>query len=108
MYYTWLATAPGSLANALQNCHTGMMETDAYCPSCHATAEIALAAPPEQGGSTPNGLWMLLPVFGGALGGLAYCAVVAAHGNGASRSGSLAGSWTAIKWVVGIVLILLG
>src|SRR5688572_16764717 len=91
-----------------KNCHTAMMDTDANCPSCHATAESALAAPPEQGGSTPNGLWLLLPLFGGALGGLAYGAVMAAHGNGAARSGSLAGSWTAIKWVVGLVLILLG
>jgi hypothetical protein len=86
-----------------------MMDTDAYCPSCHATAESALAAPPEQGGSAPNGLWMLLPIFGGALGGLAYGAVMAAHGNtGASRGPGLAESWKTIKWILAILLILGG
>src|SRR5215470_14643894 len=58
-----------------KNCHTVMMDTDLECPSCHASVASATAAPPQPGGGKPNGLLMLLPIFGGALGGLAYAAL---------------------------------
>jgi len=58
-----------------KNCHTVMMDTDLECPSCHASVASATAAAPGPVGSKPNGLLMLLPIFGGALGGLAYAAL---------------------------------
>jgi len=53
------------------NCHTVMMDTDPICPSCRTPVDRATAAPPALTGSNKsNGLWLLFPVFGGALGGV--------------------------------------
>src|SRR5262245_22618257 len=60
-----------------KNCHTVMMDTDTHCPSCHSSVERATAAAPGPIANKPNGLLMALPIFGGALGGLAYAALTA-------------------------------
>ncbi len=92
-----------------KNCHTVMMDTDEICVSCHATVASATAGPPALEGPQMNGLWMLLPMFGGALGGLAYGAVAAAHGsNGGSGGTSGGANWTAVKTILAVVLIILG
>ena len=53
------------------NCHTVMMDSDPFCPSCRTPVDRAVSAPPAlTGGNRSNGLWLLFPVFGGAVGGL--------------------------------------
>ena len=89
-----------------RNCHTVMMEGDAICPSCHATAESATSGPPELTGGKPNGLLLMLPIFGGALGGLAYAALTSGDGSGGSSRGG--GGFGSIKKIVGGVVLVLG
>jgi hypothetical protein len=50
------------------------MEADPECPVCHASAASATAAPPSAAESN-SGLLKLLPIFGGAAGGLVYAAL---------------------------------
>src|SRR5262245_42519003 len=68
-----------------KNCHTVMMDTDTECMSCHATVESATAAPPELSGGKPNGLLLMLPMFGGLLGALVYAGLVASQSGGSGR-----------------------
>lgn len=92
-----------------RNCHTVMMDTDPECPTCHASAASATAAAPGPMGNKPNGLLMLLPIFGGALGGLAYAALAgSAEGSasGGRRSGS--SSLGSAAWVFGLVIVVVG
>jgi hypothetical protein len=94
-----------------KNCHTVMMDTDTHCPSCHASVESATAAAPDSVGEKPNGLWMLLPLFGGALGGLAYAAATHGQGTvsrGASTRTAGAGGPSPVRWVVGLLFIVGG
>src|SRR5438309_177008 len=91
-----------------RNCHTVMMDTDPECPSCHSSAARATAAPPELGGGKPNGLLMMLPMFGGAIGGLLY-AGLAGSGASASSGGSRGtGGLSTVKWAFGLFLIVGG
>src|SRR5262245_21779594 len=91
-----------------KNCHTVMMDTDTHCPSCHSSVERATAAAPGAIPNKPNGLLMALPVFGGALGGLAYAALTsgqtAASPAGYAPAGPSGGSGSGRK-IAGIVLM---
>src|SRR5438874_998680 len=69
-----------------RNCHTVMMETDVECPGCHASIERATAAAPELTGQ-PDPMLKMLPMFGGALGGLAYAALAEASTAGSHHIG---------------------
>ena len=91
-----------------RNCHTVMMDDDPICPSCHATAESATSGPPDLAGEKPNGLLLLLPMFGGALGGLAYAALTSGHASASSGSRGGGGGFGPIKKIVGGVLLVLG
>ena len=92
-----------------KNCHTGMMDDDEFCPSCHTSVERATAAPPGLTGGAPSGMLMLLPIFGGLAGGLLYAALA---GSGAAASGTSrsAGSSAAstIRWALGLLFLLGG
>src|SRR5262245_9998582 len=70
-----------------KNCHTVMMDTDTECMSCHASVESATAGPPELTGDKPNGLLLMLPLFGGLLGALVYAGLTASQSGGGSRRG---------------------
>src|SRR5207247_952161 len=70
---------------------------------------------PPQASSKPNGLWMLLPIFGGAIGGALYAGVLMAHAStdprksrGAAAEDGGGGGANAIKLVVGLFLVLAG
>src|SRR5262245_17743439 len=95
-----------------KNCHTVMMETDSHCPGCRAPVERATAGAPEAAAEKPNGLWMLLPLFGGALGGLAYA--VATQGQGTVSPGrpthtsGRASGPSPVRWVVGLLVVIGG
>jgi hypothetical protein len=71
-----------------RNCHTVMMDTDSQCPSCHTSAARATAAAPGEISKGP-GLGILLPIFGGAIGGALYAGLAAA-GTSSSAAGSQA------------------
>jgi hypothetical protein len=60
-----------------RNCHTQLMETDTHCPSCHSSVGRATAAAPGEIKGNSGGLLMMLPIFGGAAGGLLYGAIKA-------------------------------
>lgn len=92
-----------------RNCHTVMMETDLACPCCHASVASATSAAPGPIAKSPSGLLMMLPIFGGAIGGLAYGLLVGPEGvsSGNARGGS-GGSGGAIKWGLGLFLIIVG
>jgi hypothetical protein len=93
-----------------RNCHTVMMDADLACPSCRASVASATAAAPGPI-AEPSNLLKVLPAFGGALGGLAYAALtynsagVPARGP-SGPSGAPGG--ISIKWVIGILLVLVG
>src|SRR5262245_41157792 len=93
-----------------RNCHTVMMETDLQCPTCHASVASATAAAPQPIGKKPNGLLMLLPIFGGALGGLAYAALTHDEYSaaGSPRGGDSSISFRSLAWGFGIILVLIG
>lgn len=91
-----------------RNCHTVMMDTDTVCVSCHATVESATSGPPELTGGAPNGLWLLFPLFGGALGGLVYAGILASQSNGSRGSGSAAGAAKTFKKILGVLFLLGG
>jgi len=91
-----------------KNCHAVMMDTDAFCPSCRASAASATAAAPGEF-SKPSPMLMALPILGGAVGGALYGALTAPSG----RSSSLAGAPVArrsspLKWMFGLLFILVG
>lgn len=93
-----------------KNCHTVMMETDLECPSCHASVASATAAPPGPI-NKPHNLAILLPVFGGAIGGAIYGAMAAANNTTPSRGvrgPSGTGSGGTAKWIFGLLFILGG
>lgn len=93
-----------------RNCHTVMMESDLECPVCHASAARATAAPPGPS-EKPNGLLLLLPIFGGAVGGLAYAALASSEPgapSGGPRGPHAARGPSRLKRVIGGVLIALG
>jgi hypothetical protein len=103
------------------NCHTVMMDTDPICPSCKTPVDRATAAPPGLTGNKPNGLWMMLPIFGGALGGALYAGVMMAHSTTApgARGHSPAAramhgdsepsnGWGAFKLAIGLLFLLGG
>lgn len=91
-----------------RNCHTVMMDSDQICPSCGASAASATAAPPALGGGKPNGLLLLLPMFGGALGGLAYGALTAGQNQAPARASSSSSGWRLCKGIFGVLLIVFG
>lgn len=94
-----------------RNCHTGMMESDLYCPGCRAPADRAMAAAPGAIPEKPSGLWLALPIFGGALGGLLYAGLISAGATtapGGARGAQQSGGWNTFKWVLGIFLLLGG
>src|SRR5882724_7032861 len=90
-----------------RNCHTVMMDTDTECPSCHSSAARATAAPPGLGGK-PNGLALLLPIFGGAIGGALYAGLAAGAASGGSHASGGAGGSSTVKWVLGLFLVVGG
>jgi hypothetical protein len=93
-----------------RNCHTVMMDTDSHCPGCHSSAERATAAPPEPIGKPP-GMALLLPIFGGAIGGALYAGIAAAQASGSSggsRAFSDTGGSSPIRWIFGLLFLLGG
>jgi hypothetical protein len=68
-----------------RNCHTQLMDTDPACPSCHASRASATSAAPGEF-TKPSGLVNMLPVFGGAIGGVVAGAIMASS---ASSGGTL-------------------
>lgn len=103
-----------------RNCHTVMMETDPECPVCHASAASATAAAPGPMGDNKPGLGLLLPMFGGAIGGAIYGAIKVAEAS--SRPGQstwgvaptpqaparVSSGANPLKWLFGIVFLLAG
>src|SRR6266851_2157950 len=90
-----------------RNCLTVMMDTDAACPSCHTPAARATAPPPEQGGK-PNGLALLLPVFGGAIGGLLYAGLASSGASASSNVSHGTGGSSTVKWALGFLFLVGG
>jgi hypothetical protein len=91
-----------------KNCHTVMADIDTHCVSCGATAESATAAPPALTGEKPNGLLLMLPLFGGLLGGLIYAGLVANESGGSGRrggGGGGTGAWKTIKTLFAMALL---
>jgi hypothetical protein len=64
-----------------RNCHTQLMDTDAVCPSCHASRASATSAAPGEF-TKPSALVNVLPMFGGAIGGAIAGAMIASSGAG--------------------------
>lgn len=94
-----------------KNCHTVMMDTDSHCVSCRAPAESATAAPPEQtGDGNGPGMLILLPMFGGALGGLVAGLIYAGMHSGSTpaRASAPTGTARSIRLWIGAVLTLVG
>ncbi len=89
-----------------RNCHTVMMETDPACPTCHSPAQRATAAAPGQTDAASN-LLKVLPVFGGALGGLAYAALTYSEGSASSAARRTRGMGP-VRQVIGCLLLLGG
>ena len=102
-----------------RNCHTVMMETDPECPVCHASAASATAAAPGPFNDNKPGLGMMLPIFGGAIGGAIYAGIKIA--NASSNSPGWTSTWdtapsanrstssaSPLKWLFAILLILVG
>jgi hypothetical protein len=93
-----------------RNCHTVMMETDPECPACHSSAERATAPAPGPIGQ-PSNMLKLLPMFGGALGGLVYAGLASSQANvpstAAHRTSASYGS-SPIKRLFGLLLLLGG
>jgi hypothetical protein len=92
------------------------METDTHCPSCRSPVGRATAAAPGEMGKKPNALLMMLPVFGGAAGGLLAGAIQAASadtpsarrpfgGASATAATGRSGSSSAAKILVGLVFL---
>jgi hypothetical protein len=94
-----------------RNCSTVMMESDPECPSCHASAQSATAPPPGSTGQQSPGLLILLPLFGGLLGGLLMAGIMSAQSPGgsapaATRTGS--GTHSGLRPIFGFLLVLAG
>src|SRR5260370_22211881 len=93
-----------------RNCLTVMMDADPECPSGHSSAARALGPPPGPSDKAP-GLALLLPIFGGAIGGALYAGLVVAgataSSNGSHASRGTGGSST-FKWVFGLFCLLGG
>ena len=94
-----------------RNCHTGMTDTDTHCPSCHSSAARAHAAAPEPMRKPPN-MALLLPMFGGALGGAICAGLIAAEECAASagsrpsratRGSSAVSGSSPVKWIIGLL-----
>lgn len=91
-----------------RNCHTVMMDTDLQCPTCHSSVASATAGAPGPIGNKPNGLLMLLPIFGGAAGGLLYGLLTSSGESPTARGAGGPNSLRSIAWAGGFVLALLG
>ncbi|HMF19847.1 MAG TPA: hypothetical protein VKE98_21760 [Gemmataceae bacterium] len=104
-----------------RNCHTVMMETDLECPTCHSSVERATAAAPGPFNDNKPGLGLLLPMFGGAIGGAIYGAIKVAEAS--SNPAGTTSTWGTVqrpaspsanhsakpvKWFFAIVFMLLG
>jgi hypothetical protein len=101
-----------------------MMESDPECPVCHSSAARATAAAPGPMNDNKPGLGLLLPMFGGAIGGAIYGAIkIAENANSTagtqsswgvaqapvSASGVSSGSGAkALRWLFGAVFLLGG
>lgn len=68
-----------------RNCHTALMETDLVCPSCRTSRARATAAAPEPTGNPSNNLLRVLPIFGGALGGVLYAGLTACEASASAE-----------------------
>jgi hypothetical protein len=90
-----------------RNCHTVLMEADAECPVCHASMASATAAAPAPSESS-SGMLKLLPIFGGAAGGLLYAALANSDERATSRSARRPRESSPLKWIFGLLLILGG
>jgi hypothetical protein len=84
-----------------------MMETDLECPCCHSSAARATAAAPGPF-TNPSGMAKLLPIFGGAIGGLAYAALTSSSGNAPASYATGPRRSSSRKWIVGLFLALGG
>jgi hypothetical protein len=89
-----------------RNCHTVMMDTDPECPTCHASAASATSAPPGPI-NKPSGLLLMLPAFGGAIGGALYGALTIGQRSASRVTHGHRGS-SPLKWVFGLFLIVAG
>jgi hypothetical protein len=90
-----------------RNCLTVMMDTDEQCPSCHSSAARATAAPPGPI-SKPPGIALLLPMFGGAIGGALYAGLAIAAADGSSGGSRATGGSLRVKGAFGVLLLLGG
>src|SRR5206468_4030503 len=76
----------------------------------HASAARATAPPPGEIGK-PGGLALMLPIFGGAIGGALYAGLAVAEANASSRGSrgsSGAGGSSCLKWIFGLFFLLGG
>ncbi len=97
-----------------RNCHTGLMDTDTHCPGCHAPVAIATAAAPGPIAG-PSPMLAMLPVFGGAIGGVVAGAIAASSTTTPARPlGSLSYGVPArrgpgpLRWAFGLLFLLGG
>jgi hypothetical protein len=103
-----------------RNCDVQLMATDTHCPSCGSSLARATAAAPGEFAKESNGLLRMLPIFGGAAGGLLYGAIRAAdtasqaparRPAGAAptiAAGGRAGGSSALRYCIGFPLLLVG
>jgi hypothetical protein len=103
-----------------RNCHLQLIPTDTHCPSCRSSVARATAAAPGEMADKPNGLLKMLPVFGGAAGGVFYGAIQSSSASarpstprpfvGASTTAGPGGSGapSVSKLLIGLVLLLGG
>jgi hypothetical protein len=86
-----------------------MMETDTECPSCHASAASATSAAPQPF-AKPSNLLKVLPVFGGAIGGVVYAALNTPAGRAPARGPGSPGTRSSapFKLIFGVLFILGG
>ena len=92
-----------------RNCHTQLMDTDRACPSCHASKASATSDAPGEF-TKPPGWVNMLPMFGGAIGGVVAGAIIAssAASSGTTRSTAAYSGSSPVKKTFGIILILGG
>ncbi len=100
-----------------RNCHIQLMETDTHCPSCRSPVGRATAGAPGEMGKKPNNLLMMLPIFGGAAGGLLYGAIRAAQasteptarrpfpGSSPAAASRRSGASSGTKTVIGLLFL---
>jgi hypothetical protein len=87
------------------------MDTDPACPSCHASRASATSAAPGEF-AKPSALVKMLPVFGGAIGGVVAGAIIASSASSGGTYYSAAApatrGFSPLRWMFGLSFILGG